>query len=235
MSQAGSENFPLDSSGETISDDTHFLETWEVSQTDQNLKQLTTDIPKPSLGSKDDGHSHGAAKSLRDSFCLSGDGRAGGCRSGESHWRFKLQQGADWSYSEQTRPQIQTCQQPGTTTSLMVKFCVANMGCCVIRKVDSYQCYKFMTYYTVPRGLMEIARLWQWLPENLSHSATQNHCYIRCVLGFMRANNIQSVNLFEIQAQINSKRHPMLEYKKVQYKILLGLKCWPYLKENCIK
>lgn len=95
FSQAGSENFPLDSSGETISDDTHFLETWEVSQTDRNLKQLTTDVPKPSLGSKDDGHSQGAAKSLRDSLCLSGDGRAGGRRSGQSHWRFKLQQGAD--------------------------------------------------------------------------------------------------------------------------------------------
>ncbi|XP_075891383.1 aldo-keto reductase family 1 member B1-like [Nelusetta ayraudi] len=27
--KAGSENFPMDSSGETISDDTHFLETWE--------------------------------------------------------------------------------------------------------------------------------------------------------------------------------------------------------------
>lgn len=48
---------------------------------------------------------------------LSGDGRAGGCRSGQSYWRFKLQQGSDWSYSEQTRPQIQTSQQPGMTTS----------------------------------------------------------------------------------------------------------------------
>lgn len=44
MSQAGSENFPMDSSGQTINDDTHFLETWEVSQTDQNLEKLTTDI-----------------------------------------------------------------------------------------------------------------------------------------------------------------------------------------------
>lgn len=30
MLQAGSELFPMDSTGETISDNTHFLETWEV-------------------------------------------------------------------------------------------------------------------------------------------------------------------------------------------------------------
>lgn len=46
MSQSGGEDFPLDSTGETISDDTHFLETWEVSQTDKttHLTTLTSQI-----------------------------------------------------------------------------------------------------------------------------------------------------------------------------------------------
>lgn len=74
----------MDSSGETIGDDSHFLETWEVSQTDQNLKQLTTDIHEQS--SKDVGY----AKGTPDSLCLAGDGRPGGCRSSQSYWHFKL-------------------------------------------------------------------------------------------------------------------------------------------------
>lgn len=38
MLQAGSDLFPLDSAGELITDNTNFLETWEVSQNGLNIR-----------------------------------------------------------------------------------------------------------------------------------------------------------------------------------------------------
>lgn len=108
MSQSGGEDFPLDSTGETINDDTHFLETWEVSEIDKttHLTAFTSQI-------------RGETDFFGSLFL--GNGRAGGRWFGQSYRRLQFQQGADWSHSEQARPQIQACQQPGMLKDLFTQ------------------------------------------------------------------------------------------------------------------
>lgn len=40
MLQPGADLIPLDSAGESINDETYFLDTWEVSQRDTQLKDM---------------------------------------------------------------------------------------------------------------------------------------------------------------------------------------------------
>lgn len=80
----------------------------------------------------------------------SGNGRAGGCWSGQSDRCLQLQQGADWSHSQQARPEIQACQQPGTPNTLFLVALLAS--CCFVMKMDRFFFVCPRTIVFVPTG-----------------------------------------------------------------------------------